>query len=181
MKVLVVGSGRGCFEYRNLMEDREVWACFSAIGFMRRIDLAFGMDQLEDFKGKVLVSLKKTCVEKVNELEIPILMSRTYKHIPTSREYPLKEVVDKFGATYFSCTLAYIIAYAIYKGVKDLLFVGANMNYGTLWEEEKGGVEFWLGYAKAKGVKVEFHGEFSELLKTKSGKLYGYNILPDDL
>lgn len=181
MKVLVVGSGRGCFEYRNLMKDREVWACFSAIGFMKRIDLAFCLDPLEGFEGKVRKSLRDNNVKVVNELKVPILMSKEYKYVPTGSLYPLKEIVDKYGVIYFSCSLAYIIAYALHKGVKDLLFVGANMNYGTRWEAQKGGVEFWLGFAKARGLKVSFHGKYSELLKTKSGKLYGYNILPNDL
>jgi hypothetical protein len=164
------------------MEGREVWACFSAVGFMKKIDLAFCMDPLEKFKGKVLVSLKKACVKRINELRVPTLASKKYKYIPTASLYPLKEIVDEFGVTYFSCTLTYIIAYAIYKGVKDLLFVGANMDYTdntVLWEEEKGGIEFWLGYAKAKGVKVRFHGKYSKLLKTKSGKLYGYGCGED--
>ncbi|KKL24176.1 hypothetical protein LCGC14_2417920, partial [marine sediment metagenome] len=79
MKVLVVGSGRGCFEYRNLMKDREVWACFSAIGFMKRIDLAFCLDPLEGFEGKVRKSLRDNNVKVVNELKVPILMSKEYK------------------------------------------------------------------------------------------------------
>lgn len=190
MKVLVIGSGRGCFEYRNLTEGREVWACFSAIGFLRENpDLAFCLDTFESFDKTVeknpeferLIEMRDYNVKKIRKLKIPILFSKRFKNVSTSKEYPLKEIVAKFGVTYFSCSLAYIIAYALYKGVKDLLFVGTNMDYKTKWIDEKGGVEFWLGYAKAKGVRVRFHGKYSKLLKTKSGRLYGYDIFPKDV
>ncbi len=91
-------------------------------------------------------------------------------------KYPLREVVDKFGITYFSNTICYMIAYAVYIGVKQLDLYGINMVPEDTEEyyHEKGGVEFWLGFAIAKGLKVKVHGDKSRVLKTKDGKLYGY-------
>ena len=91
--------------------------------------------------------------------------------------YPLKKIVDKFGITYFANTICYMIAYAVYIGVKQIDLYGINMvpEDTTEYIHEKGGVEFWLGFAIAKGLKVKAHGDKSRVLKTKDGKLYGYN------
>lgn len=90
--------------------------------------------------------------------------------------YPLKEIIHEFGTDYFACSAAYAIALAIYKGYDDIDLYGINQAAGTEYIFEKGCVEFWLGIAIGKGIKVTVHGEKSAVLMTKDKMLYGFNV-----
>jgi len=103
--------------------------------------------------------------------------------------YPIKAISEKFETNYFSNTIAYMIAYALYKYTKKvegklvlkeplkLNFWGVDMlerlpggfDEYTL---EKGCVEYWVGMAKGLGVEINIP-QSSELLKTFNRALYG--------
>jgi hypothetical protein len=42
------------------------------------------------------------------------------------------------------------------------------------YAHQKPSVEFWVGFAMGRGVKVEVHGQKSSILKTRNGLMYGY-------
>jgi len=72
-----------------------------------------------------------------------------------SKQYPLRGIVKKFGVNYFTNTNCYMIAYAIYKGYDRLRLYGIDMRADEISQvAEKSGVEYWLGFAKAKGIEV---------------------------
>jgi len=179
-RIAIVGSADGWQLHRKFRFTHKIWCCFSTIRLIQsRIDIAFGGDPLELMQ-KFKTSIERhrlltmtISVEEINKRKIPVFLPRTYHNIPTSMKYPLREIVAKFGITYFSNTICYMIAYALYKGVKSIDFFGVRMAYGSEYTNEKAGLEFWIGYAMGKGVKIKVHGE-SALLKTKTGRLYGY-------
>lgn len=88
--------------------------------------------------------------------------------------YPLGEIVDRFGVDYFSNTVDYALALAIYEGFTEIDLYGVNMAFESEYEYEKPGVEFWVGMAMGHGIEVTVHGNESTILKTRDGKLYGY-------
>jgi len=184
-KVVILGRGTGGEQYPRKIWTHKVWACFSAVqAFHSRIDMAFGADPLELFekrrsgmsKAKFFANQAMLAVvrHEVGQRNIPIFLPRVYKEWPTSVKFPLREIVDKFGITYFSNTICYMVAYAVYTGVKQIDLYGINMSYGSEYREEKGGLECWLGFAMGRGIKVNIHGALSQVLKTDSGLLYGY-------
>jgi hypothetical protein len=101
-----------------------------------------------------------------------------------SKLYPVSRIAEKFGSDYFSNTLCYMIAYALdqatYKRKGKLVLkyplklrlYGCDMRDTGEYALEKGGIEFWLGYAMGLGVKVE-NTSFSTLLKTVTYAPYG--------
>jgi hypothetical protein len=91
--------------------------------------------------------------------------------------YPFQEILDEFQTDYFSNTVDYAIALAIYEGFKEIDLYGVNMAVDTEYEFEKPGVDFWCGVAIGRGVKVTVHGNSSTIMKTRDGFLYGYGIL----
>lgn len=112
-----------------------------------------------------------------------------------ARVYPLKAVIEKLDDDYFSSTICYMLAWAIYKyTVKDketgrltltqpvhLRLYGVDMAQklpdGTgEYTLEKGGVEHWVGYARGLGMKVTI-AEGGEVLRTYNRRLYGTNIV----
>lgn len=104
--------------------------------------------------------------------------------------YPYKSIVSKFGSNYFTDTITYMIAYALHKhtvlaqnsaGVirPELMeplcirLFGVDMSTTTEYKASKGGVEFWLGMARALGCEAEISRE-SVILANPHGATYGF-------
>ena len=70
-------------------------------------------------------------------------------------------------------------------GAKEIETYGVNQASSSEYFYEKAGVEYWLGMAVGRGVKVTEHGGKSELLTNKARFgghiLYGYNQPYDDI
>lgn len=72
-------------------------------------------------------------------------------------EYPLERVLDVTkGRRYFTCTFAFQVALAVADGFKEIGLWGVELDFGTIRERlvEKPCVEYWLGLAEGRGVKV---------------------------
>lgn len=87
--------------------------------------------------------------------------------------YPLKEIVKKFGTDYFTNTIDFMIALAIYEGFTEIDFYGVNMAHKSEYEYQIPGVSFWCGIAMGRGVKIKFHGN-SMIMKSENNLIYGY-------
>jgi len=88
--------------------------------------------------------------------------------------YPLEGVIDKFKTDYFSNSVDYAIALALYEGYDEIHLYGVNMETNSEYAFEKAGVDFWCGYALGLKAQVIVHGMFSTIMRTKDGLLYGY-------
>ncbi len=90
--------------------------------------------------------------------------------------YPLQEIMDEFDTDYFSSSVDYAIALAIYERFKAIHLYGCNMIKGSEYSFQKPGVDFWCGMAKGRGVKVIVHGEEATAMRTHDQLMYGYGI-----
>lgn len=93
-----------------------------------------------------------------------------------SRKYPLERITRKFKTDYFLNSLCYVIAYAIDKGYGKIRFYGVDMATTSERRMEKGGMEFWIGYAMGLGIEIEITRN-SNLLKTRTGYPFGMEHL----
>lgn len=89
-----------------------------------------------------------------------------------SRLYPFKRISKKFNCDYFSNTICYMLAYAIDKGYRKIRFYGVDMRETGEYALEKGGIEYWMGYAKGLGIEI-INTKFSTLCKTVTYTPYG--------
>jgi hypothetical protein len=72
-------------------------------------------------------------------------------------EYPYDEIVKQSWAIkYFTCSMAYQIAFAIHKGYKAIALYGLRMDMGSPRERtiESACIQYWLGIAVGKGIEV---------------------------
>jgi len=142
-------------------------------------DLVFIMDQLDE-KPQIVSGHDNlgTVIEKINKLKVPLISPYRYEEIPLFVPFPLKKCVEEFGMPYFTNTICYMIAYAILAGAREIELYGVNQASSHEYSEERGGVEYWLGVASGRGIKVAIHGDKSEVLRFKGrygkGILYGY-------
>lgn len=94
------------------------------------------------------------------------------KHIMNAKRYPYKKISEYFGTEYFTDTICYMIAYALWdntfltkskttgilrpelKQPLVLRLFGIDMATTREFQQSKGGVEFWLGIAKGLGCEI---------------------------
>ena len=179
-KIRLMGKGKG-YELTPDNDDFELWGLNGHLFDIKKLDKIFMMDVLDEMPSVVSGTWEvKDMVEKLNELKIPLVSPYRYEEIPMSEAFPLNEAVREFGIPYFNNTIAYMICYALLKGVQELQLWGINQASATEYFYEKGCVEYWLGIATGLGVRVSIHGKWSELLINKDryggNKLYGYNV-----
>ena len=105
-----------------------------------------------------------------------------------STPFPYEKVSRKFNTNYFSSSICYMVAYALYKNYTKIRLYGIDMASMREYQQQKGGVEYWLGRAHERGCDV-FIAEGSVLLvpptftpygherKIDYGKIDPYNLL----
>ena len=84
-----------------------------------------------------------------NNREVTVFMTDHFDDVPMSKRFPLDEMKDYFtGAEwYFTTTVAYAIAYAIYAGYKRIEVYGVEMETNTEYGHQRPCVAYWCGVA----------------------------------
>jgi len=152
--------------------DGEVWGVNKGFKKARKLDKLFMTDTRYDAWGDERFDLKR-----LKELECPIVSLHSFKDVKTVR-YPYKQIVERFGTEFFTCSICYMIAYALYKGYRSIRMYGVDMITKSEYRLEKGGVEFWVGMAKGMGVNVEI-SRGSAVCQTMTGVPYGFKLKVD--
>jgi|TARA_Y100000296_G_C5034774_1_gene186698 hypothetical protein len=93
-------------------------------------------------------------IEFLQTCGIPVYMQDVDPEIPTSVKYPLADVMGRFGGGYFTSTIPYMIALALYEGVDEIGLLGVYLTSKQDYTAHRPCVEFWLGVAKGMGVAV---------------------------
>ena len=168
MRVNIIGSAPG-FEDAPV-NDGFIWGV-NNMHFLRDVDLIVDVhasrnDPQED-KDKAHLRLLK-------EKNIHAYLHSEIEGMPNVERYPIEEITKEFQIDYFGSGIDYIIALAIYKGATEIHLYGIWMAQGSEYAHQKPSVEFWLGYAMGKGIKIVIHGKYSAILRTHNGLLYGY-------
>jgi hypothetical protein len=189
MKIAIVGLGGSYADYisaRIASQDfDEVWG-INCIGAILHVDRTFMMDPVSRFiDTENAGSQTGVAREFLAKNAAPIYSCIEHKNYPSIELYPLEKVVKDTGICYFNNTVAYAIAYAVWKKVKKICLYGIDFTYKNVNMAESGRacVEFWCATAIAKGIKIEV-AHRSGLLDTNvpdNEKLYGYHRLDDPL
>ncbi len=109
----------------------------------------------------------------------PIYMLHVYDKVMDSVEYPLAQILEEFfskawkgdeNIKYFTSTMPYMVALAIYEGFERIEIYGMEMSGADEFIDQKPCGEFWLGVLLGRGVELYLPPD-NQLL---AGKLYGY-------
>jgi hypothetical protein len=164
----------------------EVWA-INALGDVFRCDRIFHMDDVRIQETRAAAKPDSNIARMLSWLKThpgPIYTSRKCNGYPGLVEFPLRDVVNRYGHAYFNSTAAYAVAYAMYIGVSKLSIFGFDFTYPNAHHAEKGRacVEFWLGMAVAHGVELSIP-RVSSLMDgcEPEGRLYGYDGVSVDI
>jgi hypothetical protein len=111
--------------------------------------------------------------------DIPIFMWEEHiakYEIPNAVPYPKQEILDFFDTDYFTNTVSWMLAHAIYEGYKNIQVYGVDMAQDSVlqgqseYSYQRPSCEFFMGWARGAGIDLYLPPE-SDLLKTPY--LYG--------
>lgn len=180
MIIHIMAKGPGFLDApaRSESGEYQVWGLNDALLY-KKIDVLFNMHDLTKQP-----SPNKLCLVVAEQDKLPVYTLKKHDWLSNSIKYPFDAVVKKFLAghmvgkqplKYFTSSICYMIALALYKGAKEIHLYGATYFTNQRDAElERAGVEFWLGIAIGRGVKIHAHGPTTILKAGPNNDLYGY-------
>jgi hypothetical protein len=184
--IALVAMGQSQLDYHmsitHSVEYDEVWAINSMCAVVKT-DRVFMMDPVSRFLDTNDAGPQTEVMRKIlPTLECPVYSCELDPRVPAIKLYPLKKIVKDLGCAYFNNTIAYAIAFALWKKVDKLSIFGADFSYTTnvhFGELGRGCCEFWLSKCMDAGIDISI-GARSPMLDTSvpvKEKLYGYHRL----
>jgi len=189
--ICILGMGPSLDQYTDQVKRAggrsafcdEVWA-INALGDVFACDLVFHMDDIRIQEIRAAARPASNIARMVDWIKTsttPVVTSRAHPDYPALVPFPLEDVLNNLGHDYFNNTAAYAIAFAIHIGATKISCFGMDFTYPNAHDAEKGRacVEFWLGYAHARGIKLGLP-QTSTLMDSmfpKAARLYGYDTV----
>lgn len=150
----------------------EIWGLNDQPWTMPRVDVLFELHKPDVIKAE-------GHWDRLKELKIPVFMQEKYPEIPSSVEYPLAMVRERYTVAgcdhpYLTCSASLMMAVAIESLPTALTLdvYGVDMAQDTEFSHQRPSCEFWMGVAYGRGIKLSVQ-QSSDLLKTSF--LYGYD------
>lgn len=144
----------------------ELWGMNQAYEhFQRRPDRWFEI-HTPDAQADVAVPTYHADLQK---MPCPVYMIDVTPEVPQSVRYPRERVT--VGRAYFTSTAAFMVALAIHEGFEEIALFGIDCTIGGEYAYQKPCLEWWLGQAEGRGIRVVIP-KTSALLK--SAYVYGY-------
>jgi hypothetical protein len=189
--VAILGLGPSLDQYleltkraggRSVLFD-ETWG-INALGDVFACDLVFHMDDIRIQEIRATAKPKSNIAAMVNWIKksrVPVVTSRAHPDYPALVEFPLEDVLNHLGHDYFNNTAAYAVAFAIHTEAAEVSLFGMDYTYPNVHDAEKGRacVEFWLGQAHARGIKINLPKTTTlmDSMYPQASRLYGYDTL----
>jgi SAM-dependent methyltransferase len=189
--IAILGLGPSVDQYTDIVKRQggrhkfcdETWT-INALGDLFACDLVFHMDdiRIQEIRAAAApASNIAAMVEWIKHSKVPVITSRPHPDYPALAAFPLEDVLNHLGHEYFNSTAAYTIAYAIHVGATEISIFGMDFTYANTHDAEKGRacVEFWLGAAHARGIKVHLPKSTTlmDSCHPREARLYGYDTL----
>lgn len=83
--------------------------------------------------------------------------------------YPLEEIVEKYKSRFFTNTISYMIAYAIFNSYTKISIYGVDMELDGEYSFERPSVTYWIGFARGCSIEVSIASDIDDPLF-----LYGF-------
>jgi hypothetical protein len=107
--------------------------------------------------------------KSLSELSCPVFMWKKHRAVPNSITYPKDEILEHFDIygegmapeaaherdrAYFTNSVSWMIAMAIYLKYEEIHVYGVNMAQDQEFQHQRPSCEFFLGWARGAGIKV---------------------------
>ncbi len=189
MHVAILGLGPSLSDYCDTVKRfggqsaycDEVWG-INAVGDVYRCHRVFHMDDVRIQERRAALKPEgglANMLKWMRTYQGPIYTSRAHPDYPGLVEYPLEAVLNDIGYGYLNNTTAYAVALAIHEKATKISLFGVDFTYAHAHQAEKGrgSVEFMLGIAAARGIKIAIPHNSSLMDACEEEKFYGYDTL----
>jgi hypothetical protein len=113
----------------------------------------------------------KPYVEWLARLTIPLYM-QNQQYVTNAVSFPYEEMVKEFGRDFFTSSFAWMMAFAITKGAKEIALFGIDMASRDEYILQRPGFYFFKHVAEQRGIKVWAPNE-SDIMQPPG--LYGFS------
>lgn len=170
----------------GIMDVDEVWGVNAAINHFAgriRYDMIFMMDYL-DGEVRRYPQYIQYMTQYLERHQVPLITSEAgeYADLEHVHEYPLHWLYLRLGddAMYLHNSIPYMLAYAVAIGVKEIHIWGCDYSYEKekTREDDRACAEYWIGFARARGIKVLIPAGSSLTSADKGLWFYGYHNQP---
>ena len=177
-KVAIVGFAGTRDQAPFTDPEYEIWTVNNLYQFVPRQDRIFEIHQRWRWAGEVHGMAGAEYLGYLQTCGIPVYNNEKYDDIPTSIRYPLETMVKEFGVQrtglvnpdtrdgYFTNSISYMIALAIYEKFETIEVYGVDMAVGSEYNDQRPSCEYYLGICKGRGIDMRLPAE-SDLLKTR--------------
>lgn len=158
----------------NYIPRYKIWTLNEGLNLYPDAKMVFQIHNIEYLKSYKNRFTNNNHYEELISYKIPIAMQDDYDGIEMSFKLPIEEIIQEFKFKLFNSTLDYMIAYAIYKGYKNIDILGVDMSTISEYSKQKYSLLFWFGMAKSKGIKISIKSNY--FWNENDKKLYGYEV-----
>lgn len=151
MKIAIVGTAPT--SVMNAPYDDPTWTIWSlGNNYARniRFDNWFELHPVEYLKQ---INVEKAHFQHMKDCGDKLYITGAHPDFPDAKIFPKAELIAKFGK-YFTSSIAWQIAFAIYSGAEEIALYGVDMMGDDEYGYQRPCCEFYLGYAIAKGIRV---------------------------
>ena len=146
----------------------QVWGV-NALNLFQPVDVIFNMHDMRKRApdADLTPEMKQAWdgLDKARDDNIPVISCYEIEGYPNVRAFPIERVVEAFRIDYFTCTSAYMLAFAIGVGVNRMDIFGITGK--EAYQHQIPCLSFWLGQAMGRGIDVRTFGYGSDLLRTQ--------------
>ena len=108
----------------------------------------------------------------------PIYLQEAQPDIPSSLTFPRQQVQDYFNTKYFTCSVTWLMAFAIMEGFERIELWGFELKRDRQYDFERPCFFYWIEEAKRRGIDVYLPSDVEVTPPgdplTYNGPLYGY-------
>ena len=145
----------------------EIWACSPANKGIPRCEVWFELHNLEVKKREGLTEWLEYL-----KLQPVVYMQQAYPEYPTSREYPLHQIIKKWGPFWWTSQLSFMLALAIEQKPKVIGIFGVDMAANSEYNQQRLACQYFIQHiVKEADIELIVPPE-SDILEP--APLYGY-------
>lgn len=174
-KLCIIGSADSVYDFDYKDDSYDIWALSVALNEqdVKRIDVLF-----ELHNDKIIKNLIDNVGVDFNKLDIPVYVQNnryenTRKYIKNAVTFPLKELLAFAERKDFTCSLSYLLVYAVMVGYREIYLHKFLFNAFDDYAFEKPNIEYWIRTLKLRFSDVHFYWNNDNELFDEN-YLYGY-------
>ena len=148
----------------------KIWGCSPGnMNALPRVDAWF------EIHGNMLwpenVHYGQGYLDWLNQQTFPIYM-QSQKWVPKAISLPMRELVNEFGPYFFTSSFAWMMAFAMTQGAKEIALYGIDMASRDEYILQRPGAYYFFNEARHRGIKISAPHE-SDIMQPPA--LYGYS------